>query len=64
MIRPAVLWRKNSFGTQSARGSRFAECMPTVTQTLKLQGQGVLEFVERSIRAHQLGKPAPRLLAP
>ena len=64
MIRPAVLWRKNSFGTQSARGSRFAECMLTVTQTLKLQGQGVLEFVERSIRAHQLGKPAPSLLAP
>jgi len=64
MIRPAVLWRKSSFGTQSARGSRFAECMLTVSQTLKLQGRGVLDFVERSIRAHRIGAPAPRLLTP
>ena len=64
MIRPAVLWRKSCFGTQSARGSRFAECMLTVTQTLKLQGRGVLDFVERSIRAHRVGDPAPSLLTP
>ncbi|MBQ0732612.1 MAG: protein-methionine-sulfoxide reductase catalytic subunit MsrP, partial [Oleispira antarctica] len=44
MIRPAVLWRKSSFGTPSARGSRFAECMLTVTQALKLQRRGVLDF--------------------
>jgi len=24
-IRPGVLWRKGSFGTQSAEGSRFVE---------------------------------------
>jgi transposase len=24
-LRPGVLWRKGSFGTQSARGSRFVE---------------------------------------
>ena len=64
MIRPAVLWRKSSFGTQSPRGSRFAECMLTVTQTLKLQGRGVLDFVESSIRAHRTGSPAPKLLTP
>src|SRR5262245_65162252 len=26
-IRPAVLWRKGSFGTQSAEGARFVESM-------------------------------------
>jgi transposase len=64
MIRPAVLWRKSSFGTQSLRGSRFAECMLTVSQTLRLQGWSVLDFVERSIRAARCGKPAPSLLSP
>ena len=62
MIRPAVLWRKSSLGTQSTRGRRFAECMLTVTRTLRLQRRGVLDFVERSIRAHRAGHPAPQLL--
>ena len=64
LIRPAVLWRKNCFGTQSERGSRFAECMLTVAQTLRLQGRSVLDYVERAIRAHRLGEPAPSLLNP
>ena len=64
MIRPAVLWRKSSFGTQSARGSRFAECMLTVSQTLRLQGRNVLKFVERSVRAARSADAAPSLLHP
>ena len=64
LIRPAVLWRKNSFGTQSERGSRFAECMLTVAQTLRLQGRSVLDFVERAICANRLGESAPSLLTP
>ena len=36
-IRPGVLWRKGSFGTQSAQGSRFVEAMMTVVATLKQQ---------------------------
>jgi len=31
--RPGVLWRKGSFGTQSAAGSRFVESMMTVVST-------------------------------
>src|SRR5919202_4307938 len=42
-IRPAVLWRKGSFGTQSAEGSRFVESMMTVVATLKQQKRSVLE---------------------
>jgi transposase len=34
-LRPGVLWRKGSFGTQSEEGSRFVESMMTVVATLK-----------------------------
>ena len=63
-IRPGVLWRNGSFGTQSGRGSRFAECMLTVSQTLRLQGRSVLDFVERSIRAARRADAAPSVLHP
>jgi len=32
-LRHAVIWRKLSFGTQSASGSRFVETMLTVIET-------------------------------
>jgi hypothetical protein len=32
-LRHAVIWRKLSFGTQSAAGSRFVETMLTVSET-------------------------------
>src|SRR5438128_8563590 len=40
-IRPGVLWRKGSVGTQSAEGSRFVESMMTVVATLKQQRRNV-----------------------
>lgn len=36
-IRLAVLWRKGSFGTHSAEGTRFVEAMMTVVATFKWQ---------------------------
>jgi transposase len=36
-IRPGVLWRTGSFGTQSTPGSRFVEAMMTLVTTLKQQ---------------------------
>lgn len=61
-IRPAVLWRKNSFGCHSASGSRFAERMMTVVQTLRAQGRDVLSFLEAAIRAALTGAKPPRIL--
>jgi hypothetical protein len=43
-------------------GSRFAECLLTVVQTLRLQGRSVLDFVERSLPAALRREPAPSLL--
>jgi transposase len=44
-LRPAVIWRKTSFGSDSERGLRFAERILTVTATLRRQHRNVLDFV-------------------
>ena len=61
-IRPGVLWRKMSFGTQSAEGSRFVEAMMTVVATLKQQHRNVLDYVTAACQAALSGEPAPSLL--
>ena len=61
-LRKAVLWRKGSFGSDSARGSRFAERMLTASASLHAQGRSLVDFVEEAIRAHRLGRPHPSLL--
>ncbi len=63
-IRPAVMWRKTSFGSWSGVGARFVERMLTVAATLRRRGRNVLDFLAQAIRAHRAGDPAPRLLAP
>jgi len=61
-IRPGVLWRKGSFGTQSAEGSRFVESMMTVVTTWKQQQRNVLEFLTAACEAALRGEAAPSLL--
>jgi transposase len=61
-IRPGVLWRKGSFGTQSAEGSRFVETMMTVVATLKQQHRHVLAYVTAACTAALRGETAPSLL--
>ena len=61
-IRPGVLWRKGSFGTQSAEGSRFVESMLTVVTTLKQQQRNVLEYLTAACEAALWGEAAPSLL--
>jgi transposase len=61
-IRPGVLWRKGSFGTQSAEGSRFVETMMTVVATLKPQQRHVLDYLTAACEATLGGKSVPSLL--
>jgi transposase len=61
-LRPAVLWRKNSFGSQSERGSLFVSRMMTVSSTLKVQGREVLDFLTLAIQAKRMGWLPPSLL--
>jgi transposase len=61
-LRPAVLWRKGSFGTQSEHGSRFVERIMTVAATCKQQGRSLLDFLVAATTAARLGLPPPSLL--
>lgn len=63
-IRAGVRWRKNSLGTQSERGSRFVERLLTVSETLRMQGRGVLAWLAQLLQAKQgvPGIAAPSLL--
>ena len=61
-IRPGVLWRKGSFGTQSAAGSRFVESLLTVVSTLKQQQRHVLAYLTTACEAALRAEAAPSLL--
>jgi transposase len=61
-LRPAVLWRKGSFGSDSAAGSRFAERLLTVVATCGQQGRRLLEFLVAAGEAALQGTAAPSLL--
>jgi transposase len=62
-LRQAVIWRKLSFGTQSAEGSRFVERLLTVVETCRRQQRNVLSWMVDAVEAHFAGKAAPSLLA-
>ncbi len=61
-IRPGVLWRKGSFGTHSAQGSRFVEAMMTVVATLKQQHRNPLDYLTAACKAALRDEEAPSLL--
>lgn len=62
-LRPFVLWRKRSFGTQSERGNVFATRLMTVVETARKQNKHVLDFLTACCIAQREGTPAPSLLA-
>jgi transposase len=61
-LRQGVIYRKISFGTRSARGSRFIERILTVVTTLKQQKRNALEFLKEALWAHRRGQSPPSLL--
>jgi hypothetical protein len=61
-LRPAVIWRNLSFGTQSQAGSEFVARMLTVNHSLKFQGRSVLDFLTQSCLAARLGMQLPSLI--
>ncbi|NJM88512.1 MAG: IS66 family transposase, partial [Hydrococcus sp. RU_2_2] len=61
-IRPAVIWRRTSFGSQTQSGSVFIARMLTVVTTLKSQKRNVLEFMTIAVVAARGGTIAPSLL--
>lgn len=61
-LRPAVIWRKLSFGTQSAAGSRFVETILTVIETCHRQSRNSFQYLTAAMQAHFANQPAPSLL--
>lgn len=62
-LRHAVIWRKLSFGTQSAAGSRFVERLLTVIETCRRQSRNVFSWLVEAVQAHISQQPAPSLLS-
>jgi transposase len=61
-LRPAVIWRRTSFGSQSTGGSQFVSRMLTVVTSLKAQHRNVLDFLSQACAATRLNQPTPSLL--
>jgi len=62
LLRRAVLWRRRSFGCNSASGCRFVERILTVVQTCRLHGKNTLEYLYNAVRNHRVGQSCPGLL--
>lgn len=60
-LRPLVISKKLTFGTQSERGSRFVERIFTVVMTCRQQGRDTLAFIVDGIQKYFLGDAAPSL---
>jgi transposase len=61
-LRGFVMWRKQTAGTRSERGDRFAERVMTVVHTLRKQGRHVLSYLEQACIAALRGQPSPALM--
>ena len=60
-IRAFVLWRKRSFGTQSARANVFAENLMSVAHTARKQSKNVLAFLTGCCEAQRNHARPPSL---
>jgi transposase len=60
-LRGFVLWRKQTAGTRSERGDRFAERVMTVVHTLRKQGRHVMSYLEAAYIAALRNAPIPAL---
>lgn len=61
-LRHAVIWRKLSFGTQSAQGSRFVERLLSVIETCRRQGRNAFSWLIQAVQARFTGQHAPSLM--
>jgi transposase len=61
VLRPAVIWRKKCFGSDSLGGCVFVERVLSVIQTLRLRGRNMLDYLTAAVTAHRAGAPVPAI---
>ncbi len=61
-LRPFVIWRKTSYGSQSERGCRFSERLMTAAQTLRKQERSLFRFLVQVCSGPRRGHATPSLL--
>lgn len=61
-LRPAVLWRKQSFGTQSDAGNAFVERLLCVVTTCGQQRRSALDYLTAVCAAAQRAQTVPSLV--
>jgi transposase len=63
-IRPAVLWKKRSFGVESERGARYVESMLSLWMTSRLNGVNPVKFLNELVRSFRFNTPIPSIFYP
>jgi transposase len=63
-LRHAVRWRRQTAGSRSDRGDRYAERILTVVHTLRRNGRHVFAYLEQACAAALRGRPIPALIPP
>jgi transposase len=61
-LRPAVLWRKSSFGNQSSKGEQFVERILSAIETLKIQKRNILGYLTHCFKANSQLLPIPSFI--
>jgi hypothetical protein len=60
-IRPAVLWKKNSFGVESDRGARYVESMLSLWATSRRNEVVPVKFLKKLVHSFRFDSPAPSI---
>jgi transposase len=56
-IRPAVLWKKRSFGVESERGGQYVESMLSIWATTQRNGVSPFVFLRKLIHSYRTKTP-------
>ena len=60
-IRPAVLWKKRSFGVESDRGAQYVEAMLSIWATSQRNGVNAIAFLKELIHSYRSNSYTPSI---
>jgi hypothetical protein len=62
-LRPAVLWKKRSFGVESERGAQYVESMLSIWATSQRNGVNPIAFLRKLIHSYRTNVPVPSIFS-